>query len=214
MTTGRNLRWGEAVFGGGVASLGLLIAFQTVTHAGSVNAVVGPALFPFLIATGLVIIGAALLAALLVKTFLFQPFYIPSESMEPSLRVNDRLLVNKLNTDPDRGEIVVFKRPPGEAEGPTNKDLIKRVIAVGGDTVEGKVDGVYVNGKKVDEPYVKGGITGGPFEPVKVERGHVWVMGDNRGNSADSRVFGPIDIDTIVGRATMRIWPPWRAAFL
>lgn len=153
------------------------------------------------------IIVAALLAALLVKTFLFQPFYIPSQSMEPTLRVNDRLLVNKLNRDPDRGEIVVFERPSGQAPGPTNKDLIKRVIALGSDTVEGRIDGVYVNGKKLDEPYVQKGPTTAPFAPVTVPDGHVWVMGDNRYNSQDSRVFGAIDEDLIVGRAFIRFWP-------
>lgn len=152
------------------------------------------------------IIVAALLAALLVKTFLLQPFYIPSGSMEPTLRINDRLLVNKLNRHPDRGEIVVFERPPGEAVGPTNKDLIKRVIALGGDTVEGRDDGVWVNGKKLNEPYVRNQVTS-TFAPVTVPKGKVWVMGDNRGNSSDSRRFGAIDDDLIVGKAFVRFWP-------
>lgn len=153
------------------------------------------------------IIVVALVAALLVKTFLLQPFFIPSESMEPTLRVDDRLLVNKLNRSPDRGEIVVFERPPGKAVGPTNKDLIKRVIAVGGDTVEGRADGVYVNDKRIDEPYVKGGATGGPFARLTVPPGKFWVMGDNRNNSQDSRVIGAIDDDLVVGKAVVRFWP-------
>lgn len=153
------------------------------------------------------IIAAALVAALLVKAFLFQPFYIPSESMEPTLRKNDRLLVNKLSRDPGRGDIVVFERPPNEAATSFNKDLVKRVVAVAGDTVEGRDGAVVVNGRKVDEPYLAPGTTTSAFPPTAVPAGHVWVMGDNRGNSQDSRVFGPVDKDLVVGRAFVRFWP-------
>ena len=156
------------------------------------------------------IIAAALLAALVVKTYLFQPFYIPSGSMEPTLRVNDRLLVNKLSYklhDVHRGDIVVFERPPGEAVGPTNKDLIKRVIGVAGDTVEGRGGKVVLNGKPLSEPYLGTNTVTTEFASATVPRGHVWVMGDNRGNSRDSRFFGTIDEDLIVGRAFVRFWP-------
>jgi signal peptidase I len=156
------------------------------------------------------IVVVALVAALLVKTFLFQPFYIPSGSMEPTLRVNDRLLVNKLSYklhDVHRGDIVVFERPPGEAVGPTNKDLIKRVVGLGGETVEGRDGHVVVNGTELKESYLPKGTFTTDFSAVTVAKGHVWVMGDNRGNSRDSRYFGPIDEDLIVGRAFVRFWP-------
>lgn len=160
------------------------------------------------------IIVVALLAAFLVKTFLFQPFYIPSGSMEPTLRVNDRLLVNKLDRNPDRGEILVFERPPGEAEGPTNKDLIKRVIGVAGDTVEGRDGVVFLNGKQLPEPYLPEGTHTTQFALVTVPAGEVWVMGDNRGNSRDSRFFGSIDKDLVVGKAFVRFWPLRDISFL
>ena len=153
------------------------------------------------------IVVAALVAAVLVKTFLFQPFYIPSESMEPTLLVDDRVLVNKLSRDPDRGDIVVFKRPVSQPEGPLNKDLIKRVIATGGDTVEGRDGRVWVNGSALNEPYLPEGSTTSSFEPVEVGAKQLWVMGDNRGNSSDSRAFGPIDKDSLVGRAFVLFWP-------
>jgi signal peptidase I len=132
--------------------------------------------------------------------------------MQPTLQVKDRVLVNKLSYDlhdVHRGDVVVFERPPGETE--KIKDLIKRVVAVEGDTLTLQDGKVLVNGKAVDEPYVPEGaetvnicaFTG----TVKVPDGHVFVMGDNRENSKDSRCFGPIDEDLIVGRAFIRVWP-------
>jgi signal peptidase I len=153
------------------------------------------------------IVAAALVAALLVKTFLFQPFYIPSESMTPTLQINDRVLVNKLSKDPHRGDILVFERPPGEAEGPLNKDLIKRVVGEPGDTVEGKDGKVWVNGKELAEPYLPAGTVTSTFGPVQIGQNQVWMMGDNRGNSKDSRSFGPIAKASIVGKAFVLFWP-------
>ena len=155
------------------------------------------------------IVLVALLAAFLVKTFLFQPFYIPSESMVPSLEVNDRVLVNKLSYklhDVHRGDIVVFERPPS-AVASTIKDLIKRVVALPEETVEGRPDGVYVDGKKLKEPYLAKGAISGTFGPITLDDDQVFVMGDNRTFSQDSRVFGPIDEDLIEGRAFFRFWP-------
>src|SRR5438105_13642044 len=103
-----------------------------------------------------VIVAAALLAALLIKTFLLQAFYIPSDSMNPTLVQRDRVLVNKLSYhfhDVHRGDIVVFKRPPGETD-PKIKDLIKRVIALPGDTVEGRDGQIIIDGRILHEPYV------------------------------------------------------------
>jgi signal peptidase I len=161
------------------------------------------------------VIAGALVVALLIKTFLFQAFYIPSESMEPTLIDRDRVIVNKLSYrlhPVNRGDLVVFDRPPNEP--PTEIDeLIKRVIALEGETIEGRDGVVYIDGQRLHEPYVADGNFGS-FGPVTVPDGHVFVMGDNRTNSRDSRIFGPIDEDLIVGRAFVRVWPIGRFAFL
>src|SRR4051812_44601223 len=102
-----------------------------------------------------VLIVAAFGIAVIIKTFLFQPFYIPSQSMEPTLHVNDRIFVNKVSYkmhDIHRGDIVVFTTPPGEDDSQV-KDYVKRVVALPGETVEGKDGSVYINGRKLDEPY-------------------------------------------------------------
>jgi signal peptidase I len=156
-----------------------------------------------------VIVAAALLAALLIKTFLLQAFYIPSDSMNPTLVQRDRVLVNKLSYhfhDVHRGDIVVFKRPPGETD-PKIKDLIKRVIALPGDTVEGRDGQILIDGRTMREPYTAKNSPMSDFPARKIPQGHYWVMGDNRGNSKDSRAFGPIAKSLIVGRAFIRVWP-------
>jgi len=156
-----------------------------------------------------VIVAAALLAALLIKTFLLQAFYIPSDSMNPTLVRRDRVLVNKLRYhfhDVHRGDIVVFKRPPGEND-PQIKDLIKRVIGLPGDTIEGRDGQILVNGRVLHEPYTAKNSPMSDFSARKIGPGHYFVMGDNRGNSKDSRVFGPIAKSLIVGRAFIRVWP-------
>lgn len=161
-----------------------------------------------------IIIAGALLVAFVVKTFLVQAFYIPSGSMLPTLQEQDRVLVNKLSYDlhdVHRGDIIVFKGPE-QAEGQV-KDLIKRVIGLPGDTVEAHDGKVYVNGTAINEPYLGNGITTGPLEPQKIPPHHYWVMGDNRGNSKDSRFFGPIDKSLIIGRAFVRVWPIGRFHF-
>ncbi|PLS76297.1 MAG: signal peptidase I [Actinobacteria bacterium] len=156
----------------------------------------------------LAIIGGALLAALVIKTFLFQAFYIPSESMLPTLEKQDRVLVNKVSYrlhKVNRGDVVVFERPPNEAG--VIRDLIKRVVALPGETVEGKNGRVYIDGDVLREPYLPPTTTTGTFGPEKIPSGHVWVMGDNRSNSSDSRVFGSTPTSSIVGRAFVRVWP-------
>jgi signal peptidase I len=158
-----------------------------------------------------VIIAAALLVALVIKTFLFQAFYIPSESMEPALRPGDRVLVNKLSYHfhaIHRGDVVVFKRPPSEASDPSIKDLIKRVIGLPGETIEARNGKVFINGKQLDEPYLapgSGATTSLP--PTVVPPNDYFVLGDNRINSKDSRFIGPIPRSLIVGRAFVRVWP-------
>lgn len=156
-----------------------------------------------------VVVGGALIIALVIKTFLLQAFYIPSSSMVSTLNIGDRVLVNKLSYkvhDVHRGDIVVFERPPGEADSEIT-DLIKRVIGLPGDTVEGQNGQVLINGEPLDEPYLDEGVTTGDFPPVEVPPDHLFMMGDNRGDSRDSRFFGPIAEDTIVGRAFFRVWP-------
>jgi signal peptidase I len=166
-----------------------------------------------------ILIVSALLIALLIKTFLFQAFYIPSDSMVPTLKTHDRVIVNKLSYKlhpVHRGDIIVFKSPPGV--DPSVKDLIKRVIALPGETVEGRSDGhIYINGKLLAEPYLpKGTLPGQSFHAIKVPPDSYWVMGDNRKNSFDSRFFPEhfIRKKDIVGRAFVRIWPLDRLGIL
>jgi len=154
--------------------------------------------------------SAARNAALVIKTFLFQAFYIPSESMEPTLKPGDRVLVNKLSYDLHhihRGDIVVFKRPPAEAGNPAIKDLIKRVIGLPGETIEQRGGRVYINGQPLNESYLPAGTSTTNLRRQVVPAGQYFVMGDNRSNSSDSRFIGPIPGSLIVGRAFIRVWP-------
>lgn len=181
-----------------------------------------------------VLMVVAVVIALLIKTFLLQAFYIPSESMLPALRTGDRVLVEKISYrlhDPQPGDVVVFEKdvlvagPEGDRSFWTGigdafkgllgfptageQDFIKRVMAVEGDTIQGKAGGVFVNGRRVAEPYLPEGAKTLPFGPVMVPEGHIFVMGDNRGNSDDSRgSLGPVPVDRVVGHAFILIWPP------
>lgn len=158
----------------------------------------------------LVIVGA-LVAALLIKTFLFQAFFIPSGSMEPTLQIGDRVLVNKLSYkfgEIERGDLVVFSRPDIPAESAAAvRDLIKRVIALPGETIEAREGEIWVDDRRISEPYLPRGTLSENLPRQVVPPGKIWVMGDNRTNSRDSRVLGPIDADTVHGRAFVRIWP-------
>ena len=154
-----------------------------------------------------VVVGAVVVA-LVVRTFLLQAFSIPSGSMESTLEVSDRLLVNKLSYqfgDVERGDIVVFRKP--ESLASPYDDLIKRVIGLPGDVVEGRDNQVFINGEPLIERYLDDGVVISDFNAVEVPAEHVFVMGDNRSNSSDSRVFGPINIDRIEGEAFLRYWP-------
>jgi len=162
------------------------------------------------------VIGGALLVAFLIRTFLLAAFYIPSASMVSTLEEGDRVLVNKLSYklhDVGRGDIVVFERPPGEPDNGI-EDYIKRVIALPGETVEGRDGRVVVNGRYLNEPYLDEGTVTSEFPPETVEEGEVWVMGDNREVSVDSRFFHAIPMDGIVGRAFITIWPLSHLGFL
>jgi signal peptidase I len=165
-----------------------------------------------------VIVGVAILSALVVKTYLIEAFYIPSGSMEPTLQTGDRVLVNKLSYRlhaVHRGDVVVFKRPPGVAGDANIKDFIKRVIGLPGDTVETRGEAVFVNGKRLKEPYLPSATRTVPSIELKtIPAHHFWVMGDNRTNSSDSRFFGPIEEKTIIGRAFVQVWPVTRFELL
>lgn len=161
----------------------------------------------WLIETALMVVLAFALAQG-VKTYLIQPYLIPSGSMLPTIQLKDRVLANKLvfktGGTPQYKDIVVFDDPTGEY--PT---LIKRVIATGGQTVDLKDGSVYVDGKKLDEPYTYGKpsypqVINFPFT---IPQGYVWVMGDNRTNSGDSRAFGPVPLSAVHGRAFWTYWP-------
>ena len=164
----------------------------------------------------LVLVGA-LVVALIVKTWLFQAFYIPSSSMEPTLEVGDRVLVNKLNYDIEdvrRGHIVVFGRPEDWATG-NIEDLIKRVVGLPGETISARDGRVFVNGEPLDEPWLAPDDVGRAFfdessgcvPACTLGENEVFVLGDNRENSSASNRFGPIDFDHVVGRAVIRVWP-------
>jgi signal peptidase I len=148
--------------------------------------------------------------AIAIRSFVVQTFYIPSESMEPTLMVGDRILVDKLSYHlhaVHRGDIVVFGRPPAEAAGSGVKDLVKRVIGLPGDVISSPAGRVLVDGTPLNEPWlVKGTVTTG-IRRQTIPPNEYFVMGDNRTNSQDSRFFGPIPRSLIVGRVVMRIWP-------
>ncbi len=155
-----------------------------------------------------IVLGAAVAVAIILRTSVFHAFYIPSESMEITLFERDRILVNKVSYrlhDVNRGDVVVFRRPddqPGEI-----RDLIKRVIALPGETVEGRGSTIYINGQVLIEPYLTAGEVIADFDPVVIPEGELFVMGDNRDNSGDSRVFGTIDTERVIGRAFFLFWP-------
>lgn len=180
---------------------------------------------------GAVVVGA-LAVALLIKTFLMQAYFIPSSSMESTLNIGDRVLVNKLSYqfgEIGRGDLVVFNRPPNQANG--EDDLIKRVIGLPGDTVEISDGRVFITEagtnevKELREPYLEEGVSTTGFVDTSgcvtstpttcvVPDDHIFVLGDNRPGSKDGRFFGPIDEDLVVGRAFLRVWPLADISFL
>ena len=180
-----------------------------------------------------VLVALAVLLAVVFKTFLVAAFYIPSGSMESTLNVSDRVLVEKVSYrfgDVQHGDVVVFVREEAgvEATGPSNpiagffsslgqavgvvppsdRDFIKRVVGLPGDTISCRSGQLVRNDQPVTEPYLDQGTqTDNCDKEITVGPGQLFVMGDNRGNSQDSRLFGPIERDAVVGRAFVRIWP-------
>lgn len=167
----------------------------------------------------------ALILALFIRTFIVQAFKIPSGSMIPTLEIGDHILVNKLTygvrmpfleryllqyATPQRGDVVVFIYPEDRS-----KDFIKRVIAVGGDTVEIRAKKVFINGKPIEDPHAHfagydpqaGGVgSGDDYGPKAVPANHVFVMGDNRDRSYDSRFWGFVDLNDVRGKAFLIYW--------
>ena len=169
-----------------------------------------------LIETVGVVLVAVVLAGL-VRTFVFQTFYIPSSSMVPTLGVYDRILVQKAFFnwhDVREGDIVVFSHPPlDDCPGPQNGDLVKRVIALPGQTIYSSGNNIYVNGHLLSEPYLPRYDPLGPAipnatkqHPYRVPAGDFYVLGDNRAISCDSRYWGPITGSSIVGKAILVWW--------
>jgi signal peptidase I len=178
------------------------------------------------------IVAVALCLALGIQAFLVKPFRIPSESMVPTLDIGQRVLVDRVTYkygEPERGDVVVFKPPAGADENvcgirhsgeqacprPTaqrsDTNFIKRVVAVGGDRLKVQGGRVYINGRRQDEPFARPdsecGICNLPVE-ITIPRGMFFMMGDNRGESADSREWGPIPEKWMIGQAFMTYWPP------
>src|SRR6201992_2215226 len=160
---------------------------------------------------------AAVLLAVLVRAFVFQTFWIPSASMVPTLSVYDRILVQKAFfnwRDVRQGEIVVFSHPPlDRCPGPQNGDLVKRVIALPGQTIYSSGNSIYVDGHLLPEPYLPRYDPLGPpipnatrQHPYRVPAGDFYVLGDNRAISCDSRYWGPITGSSIVGKAVLVWW--------
>jgi signal peptidase I len=144
-----------------------------------------------------------------VRPFVVEAFWIPSASMVPTLKYGDRVLVNKFIyrfTEPQRRDIIVFKSVEGDGQ-----DLIKRVVGVPGDEIAVRGGKLFVNGEPQKEPYVNKKYPDRSFyAPTTVPKDHVFAMGDNRANSQDSRVFGPVPEKNIEGEAFLRFWPPDR----
>lgn len=158
------------------------------------------------------IIIVAVLVSLLIRTFVFQTFYIPSGSMNPTLWKGDRIIVNKLSVEfgtINIGDIVVFKAPPDVAmdcHDPVT-DLVKRVIGLPGDRLYSMGNTIYVNGKPLDQKWTVLPILGTPISPTTVPAGHYFMMGDSHDHSCDSRTWGTVPRSDLIGKVFVRIWP-------
>ena len=175
-----------------------------------------------------VVVVVAVLAAMLLRTFVVATYSIPSGSMEPTLQIGDRIVVDKLSYHLHgigRGDIVVLSTPPTEnCAGPPVSDLVKRVIALPGEIIALEDGRVLINGRLYPEPFLPPNLRNDTYPgpstapyalhaAYRVPAGDVYVMGDNRPDSCDSRYWGPIRQSTIVGKVDLRIWPLSRIGF-
>lgn len=147
----------------------------------------------------------AIILALIIRTFLFQFFWIPSHSMEPTLLINDRIIVTRFSywfNEPQRGDVVVFKYPLDP-----KKDYVKRLIGLPGEKIQIINSKLYINDILVEESYLPEGLKFGDFGPIQVPEGNYFMMGDNRNNSSDSRVWGFVEEDLLIGKAQFIYWP-------
>lgn len=161
------------------------------------------------------LIITAVVVAWLIKTFVVQPFYIPSSSMEPTLYPGDRVLVSKFTyrfTPPKPEDVVVFIAPDNQSQ--VEQDFIKRIIGTAGMRIEVDDGQLVVNGDAMNEPYIRADNPGSNYGPTTVPKNDIFVMGDNRANSKDSRYFGPISKKRLVGKAFLVYWPINRAGIL
>jgi signal peptidase I len=178
------------------------------------------------------IVGAVAIV-LAIKAWVVNPYRIPSSSMEPTLhcgrpapgcesRFSDRVLANRFIyhfRDPHRGDVVVFETPPAtKPKCDAGGTFVKRIIGLPGETVQIKIHGgaayVYIDGKRLEEPYIeKARRDIGPAESFKVPPGQYFVMGDNRAQSCDSRVWGSVPRENLIGKVFMTYWPPQRISF-
>lgn len=167
----------------------------------------------------LLVVAVALLVSFLVRTYVFQTFYIPSGSMEPTLQIGDRIVVSKLSVEfgtIHRGDILVFKAPVGvkSACGDNVADLVKRVIGLPGDHLTSKGNTIYVNGHVLKQPWTHAEPLSRSIGKITVPANHYFMMGDNEPFSCDSRFWGTIPRSSIIGKAFVRIWPLSRLGFL
>jgi signal peptidase I len=162
----------------------------------------------------------AAVLVIIIRWFIFAPFIVDGPSMEPNFHTRERLIVNKIIYNirtPERGEVVVF-------HAPTGVDYIKRVIALPGEKIKIQNNKVFINGEELKEPYLQEAVDdykartnsnyNVDFSEITVEEGKVFVMGDNRVNSQDSRAIGTVAFDKIVGRADVRFWPLAKLGFI
>ena len=172
----------------------------------------------------ILVLTLALVAALVMRAYVFQTFYIPSGSMLPTLEIGDRIIVSKISVELGtihRGDILVFQRPPRESicGEPLINDLVKRVIGLPGDHLWNVGDVIWVNGHVLKQnwthvPQIGSTPIGTAASPVVVPRNSYFMMGDNEPQSCDSRYWGPVRRDLVVGKVLIRIWPISRFEFL
>jgi signal peptidase I len=154
-----------------------------------------------------VVVLLAALVSVLLRAFVVQTFFVPTGSMIPTLQKGDRILVQKLGYSLQRGAIVVFAHPKRDLEPPLDEDLVKRIIGLPGETIWSKGNTVFIDGKPLAEPWLpKGTLLGPPVRRQRIPTGEYFMMGDNRTDSYDSRDWGPIPANTIVGRVFLIVW--------